>query len=188
MASYWTAVVLLVPLVMAWSDSAPCRCSADDHQSDCAALCDWITSTNGALRAQGWGNGSSVCNWGVWDGDIYTGVTCDKLNRRPLKLILENAELSGTIPSSVGKLITLTHLSVYQNAFTGSIPFSVGQLKALTSLNVNNNALTGTLPSSLGTLTQLTGNPSMPIFVALLKPHGVGSSDPMRIGRDGPRL
>jgi hypothetical protein len=135
---------------------SPCSCDPNDSPADCTALCDLLAAGNGPLRALGFGNGSSVCSWGVQTGNYYTGVSCDA-TRRPVSLVLEHAGLSGSVPSSIGHLTNLRKLSLWHNALHGALPDSIGELHALTSLNLDNNQLSSTIPATIGRLVQLTG-------------------------------
>ena len=64
--------------------------------------------------------------------------------------------LSGSLPSTIGQLITLRVLNLPYNALTGTIPGSVGSLTNLYYLNLNNNYLKGSIPSAVGSLVSLT--------------------------------
>ena len=72
------------------------------------------------------------------------------------RLYLYRNQLSGSIPESLGQLTSLTELGLSTNQLTGSIPESLGQLTSLTFLSLDNNQLTGSIPESLGHLTSLT--------------------------------
>jgi hypothetical protein len=54
--------------------------------------------------------------------------------------------LTGTIPSSLGRLTVMTDLQLFKNKLNGTIPSSLAALTALTSLWLFNNQLIGTLP------------------------------------------
>ncbi len=43
-------------------------------------------------------------------------------------LSLDNNQLTGEIPSSIGNLTNLTYLGLYDNQLTGEIPYSIGNL------------------------------------------------------------
>ena len=63
------------------------------------------------------------------------------------------AQLTGSIPSSIGNLFRLQNLNFNKNAFVGTIPESVGRLSSLTTLDLSSNAdlnLNGTFPSWIG--------------------------------------
>ena len=56
---------------------------------------------------------------------------------------LDSDSLTGSIPSQIGQLVSLTYLElVYNNALTGSIPSEIGLLTSLRDLRLYNNSLT----------------------------------------------
>lgn len=63
---------------------------------------------------------------------------------------------SGSLPSEVGLLTSLTRLGLNGNVLTGSLPSELGLLTSLFELRLGRNSLTGTLPSDLGSLTRLS--------------------------------
>jgi Leucine-rich repeat (LRR) protein len=68
---------------------------------------------------------------------------------------MQNNQLTGSIPSSIGSLTNLEYLYLYTNQLTGSIPYSIGSLLKLTGLGLYTNQLTGSIPSSIGSLLKL---------------------------------
>ena len=68
---------------------------------------------------------------------------------------LDNNQLTGEIPSDLGKLTNLTVLGASFNQLTGEIPADLGKLTNLKQLFLNTNQLTGEIPSELGDLTNL---------------------------------
>ena len=64
--------------------------------------------------------------------------------------------MTGTIPTDLGDLTSLTELDLYSNQLTGQIPTELGNLSNLTGLDLSGNQLTGTIPSSFTSLTGLT--------------------------------
>lgn len=73
------------------------------------------------------------------------------------ELKLENNTLYGPIPSEIGLLTSLTRLHLTSNDWTGTIPSEIGMLTNLASLRIlNGRQLTGTIPSEIGSLTSLT--------------------------------
>jgi hypothetical protein len=72
-----------------------------------------------------------------------------------ITVYLPGNNLTGTVPSSLGKLTALTALHLDRNNLTGTVPSTLGQLADLTSLQLDSNSLTGTIPSTLGQLSYL---------------------------------
>jgi Leucine-rich repeat (LRR) protein len=71
-------------------------------------------------------------------------------------LSLENAALTGNVPTTICNLTELRHLSFRSNSeLLGSIPSLIGNLVQLTHLDFADAGLTGSIPSSIGSLTQL---------------------------------
>ncbi|WVZ78075.1 hypothetical protein U9M48_025840 [Paspalum notatum var. saurae] len=60
--------------------------------------------------------------------------------------------LEGTIPTSVGNLVSLHVLNMSNNAFTGEIPPQLGNIAALESLDLSSNMLSGEIPQELTNL------------------------------------
>ena len=74
------------------------------------------------------------------------------------RLRLGNNYLSGTIPTSFGKLSNLTYLEPENNMLTGQIPPELGLCHSLALLNFGYNNLSGTLQEQLGKLMNLQAN------------------------------
>eukprot|EP00241_Pyramimonas_parkeae_P023474 CAMPEP_0114296100 /NCGR_PEP_ID=MMETSP0059-20121206/11134_1 /TAXON_ID=36894 /ORGANISM="Pyramimonas parkeae, Strain CCMP726" /LENGTH=286 /DNA_ID=CAMNT_0001418231 /DNA_START=138 /DNA_END=998 /DNA_ORIENTATION=- len=64
-------------------------------------------------------------------------------------------QLSGTLPSELGALTRLTFMGLWNNQLTGTLPLELAALASLTTMWLDRNQLTGTLPSELGTLASL---------------------------------
>lgn len=60
-----------------------------------------------------------------------------------------NNDLSGTLPTELGLLETLSALSLQETSIFGSIPSEIGMLKKLQILELQNTKLGGTLPIEL---------------------------------------
>ena len=69
---------------------------------------------------------------------------------------LDGNQLTGSIPESIGNLINLGYLYLYNNQLTGSLPESMGNLINLKQLRLSNNRLTGTIPDSFVNLADLS--------------------------------
>ena len=117
-------------------------------EGDRAVLEEFYDATNGA-------NWSSSTNWKTEAplGD-WVGVSTDA-SGRVAALELNDNQLSGSIPSSLGNLSNLELLSLEDNQLSGSITSSLGNLSNLEYLSLAVNQLSGSIPSSLGNLSNL---------------------------------
>lgn len=76
------------------------------------------------------------------------------LSRTDLEeLDISDNNLTGALPSEIGKLTKLKVLNASNNSMTG-VPAEIGHLPNLEVLDLSNNQLTG-LPNELGQLTKL---------------------------------
>ena len=71
------------------------------------------------------------------------------------RLDLSNNNLMGSVPLELSNLSDLIELRLNDNNLTGFIPLGLGDLENLKELRLNNNRLTGTIPSGLGSLASL---------------------------------
>jgi Leucine-rich repeat (LRR) protein len=70
-------------------------------------------------------------------------------------LDLEFNDLTGTIPSELGKLTVLSSINLSLNLLTGQMPSELGMLINLQELTFFRNALTGTMPTTFVQMTSL---------------------------------
>ncbi len=63
--------------------------------------------------------------------------------------------LAGQLPTALGRLTTLQHVSLGQNALQGSLPTELCQLTKLQFFNVHSNQINGTVPSCFSSLSEL---------------------------------
>ena len=110
-----------------------------------------LLATRDTLAGTGTLNWSAGINIAAWDG-----IRLGDAPSRVTSLLLRNSQLTGTIPSELGKLSSLQVLSLHHNQLTGTIPPELGGLSNLQQLYLNNNQLTGAIPSELGSLQHLT--------------------------------
>lgn len=107
--------------------------------------CEWKSSV---MKGEGRGGGIRRC-----DAD-----------KNVVELSIYN-ELSGTIPSELGRLSFLRTLYLGRNNLVGTIPTELGMIKPIASISLQYNQLTGEIPQSdlhrIPTLRflQLEGNP-----------------------------
>jgi Leucine-rich repeat (LRR) protein len=113
------------------------------------SLIDFYESTGGAQ----W---KVNVNW-LSPRPVHTwyGVTCDKKGNI-LRLDIENNNLNGPIPESIGQLTSLIDLRICNNNITGTIPDSICELTNLVYFIANDCKLEGEIPNQIGKLTQLS--------------------------------
>ncbi|KAK2995497.1 hypothetical protein RJ640_000780 [Escallonia rubra] len=71
------------------------------------------------------------------------------------KLTMGINQITGNIPVEIGELVNLELLLLGQNHYTGGIPDFIGKLQTLKVLSLYGSNLSGYIPSSLGNLTLL---------------------------------
>ena len=116
--------------------------------TDRAALVALYNATGGA-------NWTDITNW-LSTGPIgeWHGVTADA-SGRVTELNLRENNLTGIIPSGLGRLVSLERLDLQGNHLTGSIPGELSNLTGLQRVDLDYNQLTGALPPWLGNLGDL---------------------------------
>lgn len=128
------------------------------NQTTATVLCDLVSAIPRLkLLPEPWScpslsavNSLSWCK--PWTGVICSFGTIKKIT----SLTLQNNDLVGTLPSSLGLLTSLKRfLWIFDNHLYGTIPSSLGNLSSLLSLRLDRNLLTGTVPLSLERLTKL---------------------------------
>ncbi|MBC6476608.1 MAG: cadherin-like domain-containing protein [Hormoscilla sp. GM7CHS1pb] len=119
---------------------------------DYAALQDLSDSIDGENWKKKWDTSSptppkaSVVN-------TWPGVTVE--SGRVTEIALDDNDLSGPLPDSLGNLSNLKFLDMSYNDLTGTIPDSLGNLSNLKTLDLDRNDLSGSIPDSLGNLINL---------------------------------
>ena len=130
------------------SDS-PAGSGSGSVDGDRAALVALYHATGGPTwrSNNNWLSGAPISEW--------EGVTTDD-NGRVTELNLWGNELSGEIPSELGRLSDLDTLVLSVNQLTGEIPPELGNLASLWSLHLYGNQLSGEIPSELGNIPYLS--------------------------------
>jgi len=161
---------ILPPPFTCCSGQASCGRAFNDNVT-CAALGDIYTATNGVGWSDqtGWsaaaaGSPTDFCtsfHYAACTGGFITTLYVHSgLGMRMCLTSFASLlgwNLSGTLPSSLSSLTTLTDLLIVGNPYlTGSIPSGLGSLSNLVNLHLDHNSLSGTVPSTLGSLTSLT--------------------------------
>ena len=109
---------------------------AEDQAAALRALRDATSGTN----STDW-----VCN------GTHPQVNCTAAGR-VTGLDLGNLGLTGTLPTELGVLESLTRLMLFENRLSGSVPEQISELTALEYLDVTQNELSGTITSQIGLL------------------------------------
>ncbi|KAL2907269.1 hypothetical protein RDABS01_005979 [Bienertia sinuspersici] len=91
------------------------------------------------------------------DHNQLTGVIPTSVGKLSLlqNLFLDHNKLNGPIPSSIGRLTYLQFLNFGHNNLSGVLPYSIGKLTQIQSIVLENNMITGIIPKSLGNLKHL---------------------------------
>uniref|UniRef100_A0A1D1XHP7 Protein STRUBBELIG-RECEPTOR FAMILY 3 n=1 Tax=Anthurium amnicola TaxID=1678845 RepID=A0A1D1XHP7_9ARAE len=91
----------------------------------------------------------------ILNGANLEGELGDKLANFSsiITIDLSNNHIAGSIPENLP--VTMQRFFISDNEFTGSIPSSLSQLTSLTDMSLNNNGLTGALPDAFQLLTGL---------------------------------
>ncbi|RXH81821.1 hypothetical protein DVH24_036162 [Malus domestica] len=119
------------------------------NESDRLALLDFkkrITEDPLSVMSS-WNHSIHFCSW--------VGIACHRATQRVLILDLEDKQLVGSIPPSIGNLTRLIEISLGINKFHGEIPQELGRLRTLESLNLSFNSLGGKIPTNMSHCTQL---------------------------------
>ncbi|XP_031488082.1 polygalacturonase inhibitor-like [Nymphaea colorata] len=121
------------------------RCNPDDM----AVLLDIKRAMGNPYLLISWDPKVDCCSW--------LTVTCDPKTNRISQLEIFAGNVSGTISPSVGKLTTLTQLTMRKlTGLTGPIPPAICALTRLTFLRLDWNQLSGPIPACLSSLRALT--------------------------------
>uniref|UniRef100_A0A1U8AX54 non-specific serine/threonine protein kinase n=1 Tax=Nelumbo nucifera TaxID=4432 RepID=A0A1U8AX54_NELNU len=173
--------VSLVLLVFAWFLLPSCS-AQEPPSSEADALLRWKASLQSQTVLQSWTTTATrpnattspnPCNWtgiacnkagNVTEINLFKAALQGKLDNfdfssfpNLLRLDLSDNQLSGTIPTHIGKLTRLTYLDLSVNQLSGVLPLSLANLSNLSELYLSNNALTGELhPHLFSNWTRLT--------------------------------
>jgi len=115
--------------------------------TECQALVDFYLSTDGDHwdTNTDWIGTDTPCSW--------YGVSCDGGHVHDIRL--ENNQLNGAIPASIGELKNLIQLVLSENQLSGGIPAELGFIAGLSELNLSDNPLGGPIPPELGNLVNM---------------------------------
>jgi hypothetical protein len=123
------------------SQNSSCNVPPSERQ----ALVDLYNSTNSLGWTNDWDISTPVCDW--------YGVTVS--NNHVVVLKLNNNNLHGLIPPSIGDLTYLQNLNFDVNYLESPIPSTVSNLTNLVSLYLRGNNFDGPIPDVIGNLSNL---------------------------------
>ncbi|XP_051128687.1 receptor-like protein kinase BRI1-like 3 [Andrographis paniculata] len=81
-------------------------------------------------------------------GDIPEGICINGGNLQ--MLILNNNQITGTLPKSIVNCTNLIWVSLSSNRISGGLPAEIGNLVNLAILQLGNNSLSGPIPAGIG--------------------------------------
>ena len=90
-----------------------------------------------------------------YSGNTYSTRPTDINKLSNLEKLQLSGHYKGTLPTSIGDCLNLSHLTISDSKIRGSIPTELGKLVNLKYLDFSFNSLSGELPESLGNLLQL---------------------------------
>ncbi|MFK7981409.1 MAG: S8 family serine peptidase, partial [Saprospiraceae bacterium] len=121
-------------------------CITCDNAMDSLALVDFFNATNGPNWTTTWNLNAPLS---TWHGIRTNSSGC------VIAIELNSNQLIGTIPSSIGNLLTLQILNLANNQLIGDIPIEIYNLTNLHTLYLLNNSFTGSISPTISNLKQL---------------------------------
>ncbi|XP_042517159.1 receptor-like protein EIX2 [Macadamia integrifolia] len=123
------------------------------HLSGCSNITGEITELVNSL---------SLCNSNSLErlslmGTAVSGLIPSSIGKllSLIDLYLSQTQLSGSIPASIGNLSSLRTLDFSETQIRGPIPISIGGLSSLRTLDLSGNQIMGSIPASIGNLSSL---------------------------------
>ena len=121
--------------------------------ADCAVLLGLKDALRGSAGLN-WSASRTISSW--------TGVSVEGIPQRVTSLRLNNRQLNGSLPPTLGQLDALTYLDLGHNRLSGPLPDALGDLWRLLTLYLDDNRLSGPIPHWLDDLPlfglSLSGN------------------------------
>lgn len=129
-----------------------CTTTSGINLTDCVALVSLYDGTGGPtwFTATNWTVTTTPC---AADGSGWFGVSCS--NGRVTSLLLQDNNLSGSLPPMIAALSELQLLGLSDNELSGPLPSTLVLLNKLEGLFLARNRLQGSIPEGLGGLLQL---------------------------------
>lgn len=155
---------ILLFLVLASFLAIPFGGKTQVNVQDSLALVDLYNSTNGPAWTDhtNWLTKAPVSSW--------FGITLDN-SGRVYTIQLNDNNLDGVLPGSIGDLTNIYILSFVNNALHGRIPSQIGNLINLHELQLVSNNFIDTIPASFGNLTNV-------VYIIMIGNHLTGNIPP----------
>eukprot|EP01018_Ginkgo_biloba_P001114 Gb_22823 [translate_table: standard] len=100
----------------------------------------------------------SHLRWLIFSDNQLSGVlpsTVGKLSKKLTYFSLHDNQIGGSIPHQIGNLTNLTYLGFHFNLFNGSIPPEFRRLQKMERLRLQHNKLEGSIPNEISQLKGL---------------------------------
>ncbi|KAL7197345.1 hypothetical protein ACSBR2_019980 [Camellia fascicularis] len=138
-----------IALVLVWFCTFfPCLSSSLNSDGFSLLALKAAITTDPTLALTSWSvSDPTPCHW--------IGIACDH-DHRVTAISLPNKGFTGYLPSELGALLSLRHLSLSHNNFSKPIPAHLFNATTLLSLDLSHNSLSGPIPPQISTLKTLT--------------------------------
>ncbi|GMP97263.1 hypothetical protein CsSME_00045586 [Camellia sinensis var. sinensis] len=138
-----------IALVLVWFFTFfPCLSSSLNSDGFSLLALKAAITTDPTLALTSWSvSDPTPCHW--------IGIACDH-DHRVTAISLPNKGFTGYLPSELGALLSLRHLSLSHNNFSKPIPAHLFNATTLLSLDLSHNSLSGPIPPQISTLQTLT--------------------------------
>lgn len=144
---------------------------AEMSQEDKEILLELYHSTNGPEWIKKWDLNQAPSSW--------YGIKVVK--GKVIAITLFHNNLSGMLPSSIGKLKDLKQLNLAFNRLTGELPKEIAALTKLRILKLEMNRLKGSLPDNIGDLKELVELSIFNNFISGSIPSTIGNMKQLEI-------
>lgn len=138
-------------------------CAPEDDPDDCLALVALWNATGRTFKWKMDGK-TSLCAW--FDGSTASEIGCRKSTGRVINVLIQEENMTGTIPSEIGYLGELQDWFVTgTDTLSGTLPSELGQLSNLggsdsgtdyrRGFTLQSSKISGTIPPEIGKLGKL---------------------------------
>lgn len=154
----WNLLLFIIALPRIYSQTSieEVKALRDLYDSANGLQWSWSNTTNAGLI---WNFSTPIDTIDpCYPGHVWQRLLCEYIdyNISTIKrLYLIDFNLTGSIPSSIGNLQSLTHLSMSKNKLGNTLPSEIGLISKLDTLLVDFNQFEGSIPSALSLCKKL---------------------------------